>query len=55
MNAQLAEGVSSHDGHRLLAVEAEVLLEEVQRLPAITHGVGVDLLLAGDVRPVRVL
>ena len=34
---------------------AEVLVEEVQRLPAITHGVGVDLLLAGDVRPVRVL
>ena len=51
MNVETAEGVSSHDGHALLAVEAEVLLEEVQRLPTVSHGVSVDLLLGGDVGP----
>ena len=55
MNIEPAEGVTAHDGHRLLAVEAKVLLEEVQSLLAVTHGVSMDLLLDGDVRSVLVL
>ena len=55
VDAQSAEGVSPHDGHRLLPVEPKVVLEEVQGLLAVSHGVRVDLLLSRDVRPLRVL
>ena len=55
VDVQSAEGVSPHDGHRLLPVEPKVVPEEVQSLSAVAHRVRVDLLLGSDVRPGSVL
>ena len=43
--------VGPHNSHSLLAREAKLLLKEGDKLLAITHRVGVHLVLAGDVGP----
>ena len=45
VDVESAEGVSAHDGHHLLSSEAEVLLEEVDGLPAVAHDIRMDLTL----------
>ena len=55
MYAKPAKGVSPHDGDDLLPGETEVVLEELNSLPPITHDIRVDLGLLGDVGPDSVL
>ena len=43
------EGVSSHDSNSLLTSEAKLLLEEIQSLGSISHSIGMNLSLAGNV------
>ena len=43
--------VGPHNSHSLLAREAKLLLKEGDELLAVTHRVGVHLVLAGDVGP----
>ena len=49
-----SKGVSPHNSHCFLTREAKLLLKEGDKLLAITHRVGVHLVLTGDVGPLGV-